>query len=255
LKALKNKARFTTLALMVVCAAGAFAPITAKAAAFTDEQKAELEVLFKDYIMNNPQVMIDSVEKYKVDQEAKSKETAQEALAGKKEYFAKKDLPMAGNPDGDVTIVEFFDFNCGYCHKAFEDVVKLLEEDKNVRIVFQEMPILSPASMMMARMAYAAHKQGKYFEMHSALMNHRGGQTEEILMGLAKDIGLDMEKFKADMDSQDALVSIQDTTKIANDLGIRGTPGFIIGDEIFPGYIGMDGLKNAVAKARADKAK
>jgi len=185
-----------------VCAI-AFAPsYSAQASEFTDAQKVELEELFKEFLANNPQDILDSVDNYRADQERKTQQSAQEKLEDYKEFFKQADLPTAGNPDGDVTIVEYFDYNCGYCKKAFEDVQKILDSDKNVRVVFQEMPILSPSSGKMAQYALAAKKQGKYFEMHTALMNHRGPQSDDAFLGLAKNLGLDTDQLKKDTESE-----------------------------------------------------
>lgn len=232
-----------------------FAPLSSSAQSFTDEQKKELEVIFKQMLAENPQAILDSVEQYRADQERKSQQSAQENLKEYVEFFKSNDLPMAGNPEGDVTIVEFFDYNCGYCRKAFEDIQKIIDEDKNIRVVFQEMPILSPSSAKMATYALAALRQGKYFEMHTAIMDYKGSQTDAAYIKLAEDLGLDIEKLKVDAASAEVKGEIEKAKKIANDLGIRGTPGFIIGDKIYPGYIGTDGLRRGIKEARAAQAK
>lgn len=244
--------------LMLSCAVLALSGAAAARAAdsFTPEQKKELEVLFKDYIMNNPQTIMDSVQAYQMKEQELAQKSAEEKLKEYKDKLTKSpDLPFTGNPEGDVTVVEFFDFNCGYCKKAFEDVTKVLEEDKNLKIVFIDMPILSDKSQLMAKMAMAAHKQGKYFEAHAALMNYRGTQSEENYLNALKDAGLDIEKIKADMAGADIDMTIQKHLKIANELNIRGTPGFIVGDQLHPGYIGLDGLKMAIQDARAGAKK
>ncbi len=251
-KTLKN-----TILLMSVAVLTISAPLSARAeSAFTPEQKKELEGLFKDYIMNNPQAIMDSVQVYQMKEQERAQKSAEEKLAEYKDPLTKSnDIPFTGNPDGDVTVVEFFDFNCGYCKKAFEDVMKVLEEDKNLKVVFIDMPILSDKSQMMSKMALAAHKQGKYFDAHKALMNYRGTQTEENYLNALKEAGLDIEKIKTDMASPDIDVAIQKHMKIANDLNIRGTPGFIVGDQLHPGYIGLDGLKMAIQDARGAEKK
>ncbi len=231
-----------------------FAPLTSSAQSFSDEQKKELQALFKEYLTNNPQIILESVEKYRADQERKSQQSAQENLKEYIEFFKSNDLPMAGNPEGDVTIVEFFDYNCGYCRKAFEDIQKILNEDSNVRVVFQEMPILSPSSRKMAAYALAAQKQGKYFEMHTALMDYKGSQTDDAYNKLGEKIGLNMEQLKKDTQSPEIADQVNKTLEIARDLGIRGTPGFIIGEKIYPGYIGAEGLRRGLKEARAAKA-
>lgn len=234
-----------------VCFA-ALAPFShAKAEAFTDAQKTELEKLFKEFLADNPQAILDSVDNYRADQERRTQQSAQEKLQDYQDYFQKADLPVAGNPNGDVTVVEYFDYNCGYCKRAFEDIQKIIAADSNVRVVFQEMPILSVSSIKMAKYAMAAHEQGKYFEMHTALMNHRGPQSDEAFIGLASNLGLDTEKLKADAESEAIKSSIDKSIDMARQLGIRGTPGFVIDDKIHAGYIGFDRMKSAINEARA----
>lgn len=247
----KNKIK-----LLALAASTAFllAPANANAQGFTDDQKKEIEAIFKQMIADNPQAILDSVEQHRVDQEKKSQQTAQENLKEYIEYFKSNDLPMAGNPEGDITLVEYFDYNCGYCRKAFADIQTILSEDKNVRVILQEMPILSPSSAKMAAYALAALKQGKYFEMHVALMEYKGSQTDTAYLNLGEKIGLDVEKLKADVESADVKAQIQKTLEMARNLGIRGTPGFIIGEKIFPGYIGVEGLRKGLKEARAAKA-
>ena len=253
-KAMKN---FKFLALtMGVCGAALLAPVhDARAAAFTPEQVKELESLFKKFLAENPEAILKSVDDFRVSEEKKTQQSAQENLKAYDGYFADAGLPMAGNPDGDVTLVEYFDYNCGYCRKAYTDILEILKEDTNLRVVFQEMPILSPSSKVMAGYAMAAHAQGKYFEMHKAMMDYRGGQGDEAFIKLATGLGLDIDKLKVDAKSAETVASIEKSSAMARDLGIRGTPGFIIGNEIYPGYIGMDGLRKAIKEARAAQGK
>lgn len=254
MKANIKNTKIKALMLGVACAAALFSPAMAKAQAFTEEQKKELQTLMGEYIASNPDKILDAVNDHMRKQEEESRASAEKSLGQYKDRFADKALPMAGNPDGDVTVVEFFDYNCGYCKKAYQDIRTLLGEDKNLRVVFQEMPILSASSNMMAAIALAAHKQGKYFEMHVALMDYRGSQSEEAFLELAKNTGLDVEKIKTDVSDPATRNSFQENISLANNLGIRGTPGFIIGDKIFPGYIGLEGLRDAIKEARAASA-
>lgn len=221
---------------------------------FSAEQKAALQEMFKDYLMNHADVLLSSVDNYRKKEELKSQQSSQENLKLYKDYLLSSDRPMAGNPNGDVTIVEFFDFNCGYCKRAYADIKKLLKEDKNVRIVFQELPILSPTSMTMAALADAAAKQGKYFAMHSAFMEYHGPQSDAAFKKLAQSVGVDVDKAMQDAASPEIKQEIDKSKKIAVDLGIRGTPGFVIGNEIYPGYIGYDGMKDIIAQVRKQNA-
>ena len=223
---------------------------------FTAEQKAELETIFRQFVSDNPQLIMETVQKHVEDREQKAMMDAQESLKEYQKIFSDKDMPMAGNPDGDVTVVEFFDYNCGYCKKAFSDIMKLLDEDKNIRIVFQDLPILSPTSQQMAELSLAANKQGKYFEFHKALMEYRGTQSEEAFLKLAEGVGLDTKKLEQDAKSAEVQKEISQIKEMSQVLGIRGTPGFVVGDKIYPGYIGPKGLGEVVKKAREEaKAK
>ncbi len=237
------------------CAAALLAPVqTVHAEAFSTEQVQEIEGLFKKFLAENPELILKSVDDYRAEQEAKSQLSAQENLSAHMAYFSDKNLPAAGNVDGDVTIVEFFDYNCGYCRKAFEDIMKLIEVDTKVRVVFMELPILSPSSRTMAQLALGAHMQGKYFEMHAALMDYRGSQSEDEYYKIASGIGLDIEKLRADATSKQVTDMLDKASEVARDLSIRGTPGFVIGEKIYPGYIGMEGFKSAIEEARAEPA-
>lgn len=259
-KAVKKKSTLWKKYILsaAVIGLGAMGSGVAVAQSFSPEQKAEIEKMFKDYIMNNPEVLMQSVSAYQQKEEDKSRATAEQNLKGYMDYFLNGNtLPMTGNPQGDVTLVEFFDYNCGYCKKAYSDILQILQQDQNIRVVFQEMPILSPSSSTMSKIALAANNQGKYWDVHKALMDYRGGQNEaNILEMLAAktELGLDMNKLKEDMASALIDSTINKNMKVAKDLGIRGTPGFIVGEQIYPGYIGIDGLKTAIADARKNKS-
>lgn len=242
--------KFSTLALTACTAAVLCAPNAAHAEAFTPEQKTEMQKMFEAYLMEHPEVIMKSVDEYRKKMETQGAEEAKKSLVKYKEIFSNKDMPMVGNPDGDVTMVEFFDFNCGYCKRMFADIQELVKADTKLRIVFVDLPVLGPASALKSQYALAAHKQGKYFDMHKALMEHNGAQTDEAILELAKGLGLDVDKLKKDKDDPSTMEVIGQYHAMAQDLGIRGTPGLIIGDEIIPGYIGLDGSKEAIAKVR-----
>ena len=253
-KEIKNLKK--SLLMAGLCSAVFFAPVqNVRAEAFTAEQKTELEALFKTFLADNPEAILKSVDDYRTAQEIKSQQSAEETLKNYQGYFSGSGLPMAGNPHGDVTVVEYFDYNCGYCRKAFADIQTILKEDNNLRVVFQEMPILSPSSKKMAAFAMAAHNQGKYFEMHTALMDYKGSQSDDAYIKLAEKLGLDVVKLKEDVAGDDIAKAIEESSGMANALGIRGTPGFIIGERIYPGYIGLDGLRKAIEGARSAQKK
>ncbi len=219
-------------------APAASAPAPAPAATpFTPEQKAAIEKIVKEYFLNNPEAFLEiqtaleaKMEKIQADKlKAALKENAQD-------IFKRPNAPIAGNPNGDITVVEFFDYNCGYCKRAFGDLAKLIEKDSKIKVVFKELPILSKGSEEAARVALAAKAQGKYWEVHRALLNLRGELNEQTaLKAIEKLPGLDMAKLKKDMDSAEVKGEIAFVRDLAQKMGIQGTPHFLVGDRAIPG--------------------
>ncbi len=158
--------------------------------------------------------------------------------------------PVGGNPDGDVTLVEFFDYQCPYCKTIFPSIQALLAEDRNLRYVFKEFPILGRASVFAARAALAARRQGKYLEFHMAVMSAKGKLTEARVMRLAKTAGLDVDRLRRDMADGTVDAMIRRNLELADGLGIFSTPVFIIGDTQIPGAVEIDTLKVLIARAR-----
>ena len=159
-----------------------------------------------------------------------------------------------GNVHGDVTVVEFFDYNCPYCKRAAEPVRKLLEADANIRLVYREWPILSEGSMFAARAALASREQGKYEEMHVGLMS-AGRVDERSTIKIAEGLGLDIAQLRRDMQSPMVTQHIARSVELAGEIGINGTPAFVIGTQLAPGLIPYENLKAMVAKARSEKTK
>lgn len=234
-------------------AIGAIAVTNAKAETknFNDAQKTEIETIMKDYLMANPEIITEAMMALREKQEMQAQEQAKAKIGEYSSEFKSDAFPFAGNKDGDVVVVEFFDYNCGYCKKALPDVQALVEQDKNVKVVFMEMPILGPTSLTAAKWALAAHEQGKYFEYHAALMEHLGGKEESDLAEIAGVIGLDVEKMKQDANSDKVQNKINQSMKIAQDIGIQGTPAFIVGEQLFRGYIGEEALIQSVKDSRS----
>jgi len=226
------------------------APASAQDASFNDSQKAEIESVIKSYLMENPEIIADAMNELRVKQEREMQEQAKAKLSEYNDFFQSAELPVVGNPEGDVTVVEFFDYNCGYCKKALPDIQALLEADDNVRIVLMDMPILGPSSLTASKFALAAKKQDKYFEYHTALMEFQGSKDEASLKKIATDIGLDAEKLAQDAESPEIQDMINENVTIAQEIGVRGTPGFIVGDELYRGYIGEEALIKSVQDQR-----
>ncbi len=250
LNPIKEIRTVTRFALPLMMAAIAF-PGVAKAE-MTAEQRKEVEEIVRQYVLEHGDLLIESVNKYQAKQEAEmnrlSETKAKEFVATLKD---EKNLAIAGNPKGDVTVVEFFDYNCGYCKKAFDEILSLVNDDKNVKVVLYDMPILGPSSHEISKWALASKKQDKYFEYHRALMTHNGEKTDEVFKELAKNAGMDPDQLAKDKDDPAIEEEIQKHLKIAQELGIQGTPGFLINESIFKGYIPYDQMKEVIAKARA----
>lgn len=224
-------------------------------AAFNAAQKKEIESVIQAYILDNPDVLLRSLQAGQAKEAEQRQLDAQAAISGNLKALTDANAPSIGNPNADVTIVEFFDYNCGYCKRALPDIQNILKADSNVRFVFREMPILGPTSQTAAQWALAAHKQGKYFDYHVALMNHKGPKNEEVLAKIAKDTGLDVERLRKDAQSEAVQAEIERDVALARSIGISGTPAFIVGETLIPGYVGEDGLKQSIEDARADTGK
>ena len=241
---------------VIVTAAGASLSVKAHDEAtppFDLEQTQAVHKIIEHYLLENPKIVMDAAEAYRVQQEQEQQQQAQTAIEDNMDVLTHSEAPSIGPADASVTVVEFFDYNCGYCKRALPDVQKAVEADKDVRFVFKEMPILGPTSQTAAEWALAAHKQGKYFEYHSALMEFRGPKEEAQLAKIATDLGLDVEKMKQDAKSDDIQKLLEEDINLAQKIGISGTPAFIINGELYGGYLGEDGLQAAIDKARASQ--
>lgn len=241
------------LATMIMGIATMSAIQPAQAQDFNAGQTQAIEGIVKDYLMKNPQVIFESIDAFRTQREEEERKQAVDAIENNLKNLTSAQAPSIGPADADVTIVEFFDYNCGYCKRALPDVQAVIDKDPKVRVVFKEMPILGPTSFTAAQWALAARKQDKYFEYHAALMEHRGPKEEPQLTKIAKDLGLDVEKMKTDANSDDVQKQIADDVELARLIGINGTPAFIVGKTLYPGYIGEEGLFDAIAQARNDK--
>lgn len=212
------------------------APAAKAGDAFSPEQRKAIEGIIKDYLIANPEVMLEiqtALESRMEELQAKRLQVAISAQAD--QIFRSPDAPIAGNPKGDITVVEFFDYNCGYCKKAFGDVAKLIEKDKSVKLVLKELPILSKGSEEGTRVALAAKAQGKYWEVHRALLNMRGQVSEQTALAAAEKVGLDMAKLKTDMKSEVVTQEITRVRELAQAMGIQGTPHFLVADRAIAG--------------------
>jgi protein-disulfide isomerase len=224
-----------------------------KAPAMGPQQRGAIENVVREYLLANPEVIVDAIRLYREREQQAQAEQAQKALSAHKDSLTNDpNAPVAGNPKGDVTVVEFFDYHCGYCKRVFPVLRELLESDKNLRWVFKEFPILGPESVTASRAALAAWNldPAKYLAFHAALMAASGGLPEERILKIAKSVGYDTDKLKKEMASDAVSNEINRNHQLAETLGIRGTPAFIVGDELVPGAVDADTLRQLIAKAR-----
>ena len=218
-------------------------------------EEAKIEKVVRDYLTENPEILVEMTTELDKRQAAAQTATQQKAIGENAEaIFRSLTSGMAGNPDGDVTVVEFFDYNCGFCKRALTHLVKLVDDDDKVRVVLKELPIFGEDSEAAARLALAAKKQGKYFEMHQELLAEPGKADKEKALKIAKDLGLDVDKLQKDMQDPDVEKELANVKDIAEKLSVQGTPLYLVGDKVLPGAPDdlYDQLKSRVAEIRKD---
>lgn len=213
----------------------------------------DVQRIVETYLREHPETILESVEAHQKKKYEEELQKQKDNLQSYKDFLHDPQAPSAGNPKGDVTVIEFFDYNCGYCKRAFPDIMRLIETDPNVRVVLRDIPILGETSVLAAKWALAAHLQGKYFDFHKALMSHNGPIDVDTLERLAKSVGLDTEKLRKDAEGQDVQKRLDKDQEVSRAIGITGTPAFIVNDDIARGAVGFDGLKQAVEEARKAK--
>src|SRR5690349_4174218 len=238
------------LAALLILAA--LLPLRAATAAdFTPDQRKAIEGIIHDYLTKNPEVMLDALEaaKEKLSQDAHDKAGA--ALTARRhDILEDPTTPVGGNPNGDVSLVEFFDYRCPYCKQVEPSLEALLGEDRQLRLVYKEFPVLGPESVTASKAALAARKQGKYDAFHRAMMTLKGQINDTAVYKTAESVGLDVDRLKRDMAAPEIARALKANTELADALDIRGTPGFIVGNEIVPGAIDLASLKQLIATAR-----
>ena len=213
--------------------------------------EAQVKDVVKEYLLNNPEIVKEAMDNYNVrQQELERKKQIAKLKTNRRALERDPATPVIGNPDGDITIVEFFDYNCGYCKLMFPKVMEYVENDGNIRWVLKDMPSLGETSHSSALAGLAAAKQGKYFEMHQALITHKGGLTEEDINKYAKEIGLNMKQFEADKKDPEFEKQLRANAALAQKFGFRGIPNFIIGDFISNGAMMNNELDEAVTAIR-----
>ena len=211
----------------------------------------DIKALALQAIRENPQIILEAVQLFEEQQKEQQTAQAAEVLISQRSSLERDpNAPVLGNPEGDVTIVEFFDYNCPYCKQVIPEVQALLEGDDNIRLVYREWPILGEGSVFAARAALAARKQGKYEDFHWAMMGLKGRVEEASVLKVASEIGLDIEQLHKDMQAPEVDAHIQTSMELTRALGFNGTPSFVIGDALVPGFVTADELSLYVEEAR-----
>jgi protein-disulfide isomerase len=234
-------------------------PPVASAQSFSDTQRGDIEKIVKDYLVTHPEVLEEAMgelSKRQAADEAKKHEA--NVAENAKTIFNSPRGVVLGNKDGDVTFVEFFDYNCGYCKRAMSDMLDLLKTDPKLKVVLKEFPVLSPGSVEAAQVAVAVRMQDptgkKYLDFHQRLLGGRGPADKAHALAAAKDAGLDIARIEKDMASPEAKATIEENFKLAEAMGMNGTPSYVIGKQVVIGAIGLDGLKEKIDVARCGKA-
>jgi protein-disulfide isomerase len=243
--------RSTAAALCLAVAAAA----PALAQGFSDAQRGEIEKIVRDYLVAHPEVLQEAMSELEKRQSAAELEKQVAGVKQNKEVlFNSAHQVTLGNPKGDVTMVEFFDYNCGYCKKALGDMLTLLKNDPNLKVVLKEYPVLGPGSLEAAQVAVAARMQDKtgkkYLDFHQRLLGGRGAADKAHALAAAKDAGFDMARLEKDMASEEVRETLKENMKVADAIGLNGTPSYIIGSDVVIGAQGYDVLKEKVDAAR-----
>lgn len=228
-------------------------PRPVSAADISAEERQQIEAIVRDYLMKNPEVLIEALQAAKDKMESDSREKAAKALIDRRqELLNDPETPVGGNPNGDVSLVEFFDYRCPYCKQVEPSLEQLLGEDRQLRFVYKELPVLGPDSTVAARVALAARKQDKYAAFHTAMMGTKGQISESVIFDVATSVGLDLTRLKQDMAAPEIDKILKANLDLADALDLKGTPGFVIGKEIVPGAVDISALRQYIADARGD---
>lgn len=216
-----------------------------------DAERARIELVVHDYLLQHPETIIQAVQDYQEKMQAEKEKAARDQLAKRSaDLLHDPASQVLGNAGSECAIIEFFDNQCPYCQANEPELQKLLKQDSRVKLILKEFPILGPTSLTASKAALASVKQGKYAEFHEALLGHKGHyQSEAVVDEVAKSVGLDLDRLHKDMDLPEIMAEIGKNLELGRALDINGTPGFVIGDQVFAGAASVDELKKYVADA------
>jgi protein-disulfide isomerase len=234
-------------------------PPAASAQSFSDGQRGDIETIVRSYLLAHPEVLEEAMGELNKRQAAAEAEKHEASVANNSDaIFNSPRGVMLGNKDGDVTFVEFFDYNCGYCKRAMTDMLDLMKSDPKLKVVLKEFPVLSQGSVEAAQVAVAVRMQDsngkKYLDFHQKLLGGRGPADKARAMAAAKDAGLDIGKLEKDLASPEVRATIEENFKLAEAMGMNGTPSYVIGKQVVIGAVGLDSLKEKIGVARCGKA-
>jgi protein-disulfide isomerase len=246
------------LAIALAAFLAAWAPAPAGAQSFAPDQRSEIEKIVRDYLLSHPEVLQDAMAELEKRQNA---EDAEKHLAAIKDnattIFGSPRQVNLGNPQGDVTMVEFFDYNCAFCKRAMSDMLDLLKNDPKLRVVLKEFPVLGEGSVQAAQVAVAVRMQDKtgkkYLDFHTKLLSSRGPADKARALAAAKEAGFDMTRLDKDLQSDEVKQTLEENLKLAEGLGLNGTPSYVFPAEVVVGAVGLPALKGKINTARCGK--
>jgi protein-disulfide isomerase len=250
---------FRPLAPALFALALVAAPQSVSAQSFSDSQRGDIEKIVREYLIKHPEVLEEAMNELTKRQAAADAEKHQASIAQNSDaIFNSPRGVQIGNKDGDVTFVEFFDYNCGYCKRAMADMLDLMKADPKLKVVLKEFPVLSQGSVEAAQVGVAMRMQDptgkKYLDFHQKLLGGRGAADKARAMAAAKEAGADMAKLEKDLTSPEVRATLEENMKLAETLGMNGTPSYVIGKQIVIGAVGAESLKEKIGIARCGKA-
>jgi protein-disulfide isomerase len=239
----------------LLAAASIALAVPASAQSFSEPQRGEIEKIIKDYLIKHPEVLQEAMAELEKKQQMAEAEKAKSAIKNHSEaIFNSPRQVTLGNPQGDVTFVEFFDYNCGYCKRALDDMMQLMAKDPKLKVVLKEFPVLGPNSTEAAKIAVAVRMQDKtgkkYLEFHQKLLTGRGQIDKARALAVAKEVGLDMARLEKDLKSDEIEATLSESMKLAEALGLNGTPSYVINNDVVIGAVGLAVLGQKIQAAR-----
>lgn len=248
-----------SLAAAFLAATALAVPAAIHAQSLTEAQRGEIEGIVKNYLLAHPEILEEmSAELTKRQAAADAEKHAAAVKKNADIIFNSPRGVLIGNRNGDVNFVEFFDYNCGYCKRAMTDMLDLIKADPKLRVTLKEFPVLGPGSVEAAQVAIAVRMQDpsgkKYLDFHQKLLGGRGPADKAHAMAAAKDAGLDMARLEKDLTSPEVRATLQENFKLAEEMGLNGTPSYVVGNQVVVGAIGLDGLSKKISEARCGKA-